>query len=355
MTADAVGGVWQYAAELAHALTAYEVETVVAVFGPPPNDDQRRLMAAIQVVETGLPLDWLAEGPDSVRAAAVRLANLASEIDADLIQLNSPGLAGAARFPCPIVAVAHGCVGTWWDAAETTPLPGALAWQVAMTREGLAAANIVVAPSAAFAAILQRVYGLRRKPIAVHNGRTPVSTAPSTMADHVFTAGRLWDRVKNTALLDAVAARLPVPLRAAGPVSAPHGETVASRHLTLLGTIASADLAAELAQRPIFVSAASFEPFGLAVLEAAQAECALVLSDIATFRELWDGAALFVTDTSPDSWATAIKALRAEPERRARLGQLAAERAMRYTPAATAAAMIAIYAGLLRQRPRIAA
>ncbi len=53
--------------------------------------------------------------------------------------------------------------------------------------------------------------------------------------------------------------------------------------------------------RPIFVSTSLYEPFGLAVLEAAQAGCPLVLSDIATFRELWDGAAIFFPpgDASP--------------------------------------------------------
>ena len=49
-----------------------------------------------------------------------------------------------------------------------------------------------------------------------------------------------------------------------------------------------------MARTAVFVSPALYEPFGLAVLEAAQAGCALVLSDIPTFRELWDGVALFV-------------------------------------------------------------
>ena len=138
--------------------------------------------------------------------------------------------------------------------------------------------------------------------------------------------GGLWDRVKNTALLDAVAARLSVPLRAAGPITAPHGETVAASHLTLLGPrrgrpCAGAGGAADL------VSAASFEPFGLAVLEAAQAGCALVLSDIATFRELWDGAALFVDGWSPAAWADAVETLNADPDHRTRLGAAARERA----------------------------
>jgi glycosyltransferase involved in cell wall biosynthesis len=191
--------------------------------------------------------------------------------------------------------------------------------------------------------------------LTVHNGRTaPVPVDDEPPARHVLTAGRLWDRVKRTALLDAVAARLPVPFRAAGPVEAPHGERVEASHLALLGTVPAADLAREYAARPVFVSAASFEPFGLAVLEAAQAGCALVLSDIATFRELWDGAALFVTGDDPTAWANAIETLVADEPRRRTLGKAAAERARRYTPATTASAMTDLYAGLLDQR-RVAA
>ena len=65
-------------------------------------------------------------------------------------------------------------------------------------------------------------------------------------------------------------------------------------HLQPLGELDERTLAGCLSARPVFVSAARYEPFGLAVLEAAQAGCPLVLSDIPTFRELWDGAALFV-------------------------------------------------------------
>ena len=48
-----------------------------------------------------------------------------------------------------------------------------------------------------------------------------------------------------------------------------------------------------MARAAIFVSSSVYEPFGLAVLEAAGSGAALVLSDIPTFRELWDEAALF--------------------------------------------------------------
>src|SRR5205085_1796692 len=74
----------------------------------------------------------------------------------------------------------------------------------------------------------------------------------------------------------------------------PDGACIHPDHLSLLGQLPPARLTGLLAARPVFASAALYEPFGLSVLEAAQAGCALVLSDIATHRELWGDAALYV-------------------------------------------------------------
>ena len=71
----------------------------------------------------------------------------------------------------------------------------------------------------------------------------------------------------------------------------------------------------QLGARPIFVSVARYEPFGLAVLEAAQAGCALVLSDIPTFRELWGGAALFVPANDDRALVSHVERLANEPDR----------------------------------------
>lgn len=353
MTADAVGGVWQYATELATALVPHGVETVLAVVGPIAAGTVAP--AGVAMIDTGLPLDWLAIDAAAVHDAGTAIAALARQVGADLVQLNSPSLA-AARFPCPVVAVAHGCVGTWWDAAEGTALPPDLAWRAELTRAGLLAADAVVTPSNSYAELVRRRYGLSRPIVTVHNGRTAVAPAErAEMAAHALTVGRLWDRVKNTALLDRVAARLPVPLRAAGAITGPHGETVGAHHLALLGTLSDHALHAELSQRPIFVSAARFEPFGLAVLEAAQAGCALVLADMPTFRELWDGAATFVAGEDEAVWVAAIERLLAAPAERAALAAAARERAGRYTPAATAAAMVRLYDGLLADSRRAAA
>lgn len=353
ITTDAVGGVWQYTAELANALGAEGVECIVAVLGPSPSMDQQAMLerGTCTLVETGLPLDWMCSGAAPVLAAGEAIAALATARGVDLVHYNMPTLAAAGPLPVPSIAVAHGCVSTWWEAAKGTPLGRDYRWHRALTADGLRAVDAVVAPTAAYAAIVARHYRLDRAPLAVHNGRTPAPgyDAAAPAADVALTVGRLWDGVKNAALLDRAAARLPIPFLAAGASRGPHGETVRLGHLRELGHLSGEQIAAHLAKRPIFVSAASFEPFGLAVLEAAQAGCALVLADIPTFRELWDGAAHFVP--LDGAWCEAIETLVLDTAARSRLGDAARARAARYTPEATAARMVSLYRDTIAAHP----
>jgi glycosyltransferase involved in cell wall biosynthesis len=355
MTTDAVGGVWQYAIDLAATLEPLGVDTVLAVLGPRASPGQRLEALGIprlKLVETGLPLDWLSKGPDPVLAAGEAIARLARREDVDLVHLNMPSLGARAAFAVPVVAVTHGCVGTWWEAARGTRPDAAYAWQDDLVRAGLIAADVVVAPSASYAAVVARYHQLAVAPIAVHNGRAPLPLPDVAPVDHVFTAGRLWDQVKNTALLDRTAARLSVPFRAAGCEKGPHGEHMPVSHLKLLGQLNAPGMAREFAGRPIFVSAARFEPFGLAVLEAASAGCPLILSNIDTFGELWSGAALIVGRDDDAAYADAIERVLGDPALRAHLGEAARNRARRYTPAAMAGAMASIYAGLIGRAGR---
>ncbi len=348
MTADAVGGVWQYSLELAGALGA---EVALAVLGPAPDADQRAAAqaAGVRLVETGLPLDWLSDGPQPVLAAGEAIARLARDMGADLVHLNAPALA-VARFDRPVVAVNHGCLGTWWDAARGGAVDPALAWLPDLVGQGLRAADRVVAPTRAYAEATARRYGLPVTPLAVHNGRTPMPLPDAQPFHGALTVGRLWDEAKDSATLDAAAALLDAPFVAVGATRAPHGATVAPAHLQATGPLPPGTIAHWLARRPVFVSAARFEPFGLAVLEAAQAGCPLVLSDIPTFRELWDGAATFVTPGDTAGFAQAIAAALADPAQ----GASARQRAALYTPAAMAAQMGDIYRDALSRRTQAA-
>ena len=346
LSTDAVGGVWTYTVDLARALARLGVEAVIAAMGPkapkPPD--------GLRVIETGLPLDWLADTSRDVRDAGAALARLANAVDADVLQLHSAALACDVEFGRPVVAVQHSCVATWWDAVRRGSLPRDFAWRRDMVECGLNAVDAVVAPSTAFAAQTARIYSLWRSPQVVHNGREPLALPRRPRGHFVLSVGRLWDEGKNVRTLDEAAARIDAPVEAIGPLSGPNGTAARFERLRTSGPLDEGAIAERLAARPVFASSALYEPFGLSVLEAAQAGCALVLSDIPTFRELWSEAALFVEPTDSHGFADAITQLLRDGEGRDRIGTAARIEALAYTSDATARRMLQIYEQITLQR-----
>jgi len=340
VTTDAVGGVWRYAVDLAGGLAERGIGTVLAVLGPPASAAQRGEAEAVpnlRLVQTGLPLDWTADGPADLAHASGRLAALAALTGVSAVHLHAPALVGSVRWPVPVVAVAHSCVGTWWRAVRGGPMPDDLQWRADATGAGLRTAAAVIAPTAAHAAATQAVYGPARMQV-VHNGRDPgpFSNLPRSRA--VLTAGRLWDDGKGVGELDRAAMGLDAPVRAAGPTRGPNGAERRFDHLELLGTLDQPGMAAAYGAATVFASMALYEPFGLAVLEAAQAGMALVLSDLPGFRELWDGAALFVAN--PAALQPALRQALDHPEA---LAAAARERAGRYTVNAMTGGTLAVH------------
>lgn len=348
LTADAVGGVWTYALDLAAGLVAKGVAVTLAVLGPAPSPAQRAAAAAagVWVVETDLPLDWQAEGEAALQRAGAAIAALARASGADLVHLNSPLLASGMAAGVPVVGGIHSCLASWWQAVRGGPLPADFARRTQRLRWGYRACDALIAPSRAFADVTARLYAVT--PRIVHNGRAPPAPAPLAhrRAEALF-AGRLWDQGKRVALLDAAAERMAFPMIAAGPLAEPGGAPARFRHLELPGCLDAGALAAQMARSRVFVSLAVYEPFGLAVLEAAQAGCALLLADIPTFRELWDGAALFLDDEHPATIAAQLDRITGDPRLAARLGALARERAARFSHDAMVAGTLAVYAQVL--------
>ncbi|HEX8448655.1 MAG TPA: glycosyltransferase family 4 protein, partial [Allosphingosinicella sp.] len=357
---DPVDGTWQYGLDLAKGLTRLGHETALALTGPAPAPEQLKAAAAVpglRLVEAGAPSAGAGGTEASMARTAEAVAAAAAETGADIVQLNSPALAALADFDRPVVAVVHSCIASRWEAVEGGSLPAEFAWRTELVARGLRSADAVVAPTSAFAASVKRHYGLEAIPRTVHHGRSPVGAPNGVPHDFVFTAGRLWDEGKNFGMIDAAAARIGVPVRAAGPLAGPSGAKVLFDNIHCLGTLGDEELGRWLSARPVFVSAALHEPFGLAVLEAASAGCALILSDIPTFRELWEEVAIFVDPRDEDGFARAIGNLVGDDFERAVLGRAARERAERYTPDAMAAQMAAVYRGLLPalNRPVLAA
>ncbi|KAA0680673.1 glycosyltransferase family 4 protein [Roseomonas genomospecies 6] len=358
MTADSVGGVWTYALDLAQELSADGLRVTLAVLGPSPQPDQTAaagVIPGLELIDTGLPLDWMAEDPAAIRRGAEALGALARRLGVDLVHINSPALAADAGFMVPVVGVCHSCLATWWAAVDGGAMPGDFRWRTEVLARGYRACDALAAPTAALAQATAAAYGLP-PPVVVRNGRRPpVDGAPDGRERFVFTAGRLWDDGKNIAALDAAAALLNAPVIAAGPLDGPGGNRRSLRHARALGRIDAASVAAWLARAPVFASAALYEPFGLTVLEAAQAGCALVLSDIATFRELWDGAALFVEPRDSAALAATLRRLLDDPAEAGSLGAAARLRAGRYGLEPMATGMRGLYRSVLARRAPTAA
>ena len=326
MTTDAVGGVWRYTVELCRGLAERGWHTDLSIVGPPPSAVQwRELPADTHAIASGIPLDWRAETPCDYVSAASRLSR--SAVSSDVALIHAPAFIGEVHWNVPVTTVVHSCLTTWFEAVRGGPVPPDYAWRAEATARGLRRADAVAAPTRAFAETVRRSYGLPGV-TAIHNGRRPMALPAVPRGRAVLTAGRLWDDGKKVAVLDEAAAGLSAPLRAAGSRRGPDGEAVPLHNAQPLGSLEEAEMACALASHTVFASAARYEPFGLAVLEAAQAGLALVLSDIPTFRELWDGAATFVPADEPDAWRAALERVLDAPQPWADLAQA---RAGRYT------------------------
>lgn len=354
MTADAVGGVWTYALDLAAAAVQHNVHTTLVVLGPSPEPDQQRAardIPGLRLMIAGAPLDWTADTPEALASSARPVEWIAERVRPDIVHLNSPALAAHARFAAPVVGVCHSCVGTWWAAVRGGEPPRDFRWRMDVLTRGYAACDRLAAPSHAFAQATAEVYGVR--PAVVLNGRRPYTASPrppSQRNRQVFSAGRLWDPGKNVVTLDAAARRIAVPVMAAGPLTGPGDARTVLDHVRPLGRLEAAAVTGGMGASPVFVSTALYEPFGLTALEAAQAGCALVLSDISTFRELWNDAAVFFPARDDHALAEIVSGLLQDPARMDDLGARASRRAGRYGVDAMAAATIALWRDALDQR-----
>jgi glycosyltransferase involved in cell wall biosynthesis len=344
LTTDAVGGVWTYALDLARALATRGVIADLAVMGPAPGDHQRREAAAAGVTlhERPCRLEWMDEPWEDVDRAGEWLLDLERAIAPDVVQVN--GYCHAALpWRAPAVVVAHSCVCSWWRAVRGEAAPPRFDEYRARVARGLAAARVVVAPSQAMRRALEAEYG--PAPIQViPNGRAGTE-APDGIAREpiVFSAGRLWDEAKNVQAVCDVASSIPWPVFVAGDARDPVGRDRAFTGVRALGVLPAAEMRAWYARASIYALPARYEPFGLSIAEAAGAGCALVLRDIDSLRENWEGAALFVPPGDRAALTSAIRRLiDDEPERR-RLSAAAAARARRFSLARMADAYLDVY------------
>jgi glycogen(starch) synthase len=322
MTADTVGGVWVYAMELCRGLCSRGIEVVLAAMPGELSDWQRDEATGIDglILHTGrYKLEWMEDSQDDVLAAGQWLMELQEQYEPELIHLNNYAYA-ILPWRAPVMVVGHSCIASWWEAVHGEPAPNRYVGYRQAVKEALGRADVVVAPSWAMLECLKLHHGPLDSAAVIYNGRTRPDSDLQHKEEMILSVGRLWDKAKNTAALEEIAGFLPWPVYIAGCHEHPDGSRMQYNNLKHLGVLSPGQLAYWYGKTSIYVLPARYEPFGLSVLEAAMAGCALVLGDIASLRELWLGAAVFV---HPDDSRGLLDIISGLIKNRARCDELA--------------------------------
>jgi glycosyltransferase involved in cell wall biosynthesis len=345
MTADPIGGVWTHALELIRQYDRLDIDVALATMGARLTPMQRQDLSGLARValhESEYRLEWMDDPWEDVERAGEWLLSIAETFRPDVVHVNSY-VHGKLPFKAPKIVVAHSCRLSWWAAVRRTAPPIDIDEYRQPVQAGLAAADTVVSATAATLAALRQQYGDLPHATVIGNARSAGEYAPANKWPVVLAAGRVWDEAKNILALDRVAPTLPWPVFVAGSTVGPDGHSALLRHATSLGLVPSSRLAQLMAHASIFALPARYEPFGLSILEAALSGCALVLGDIETLRELWDGVALFVDPDDDVGLGEALRWLADSPPAQAALGRRARARALGRAPEAMAAAYLNCY------------
>jgi glycogen synthase len=356
MTTDTLGGIWSYALDLAAGLAQAGTRTILASMGPAPSGAQRAAAAVVPglILEVStFRLEWLPGAEDEVRRAGNWLLQLEQRYAPDVVHLN--GYAHAALpWSAPTIVVAHSCVLSWWRGVHGGRPPATWDAYARTIAAGLAAAGLVVAPTAAHLREIEAIYGWRPGARIIHNGADAALFRSEPKRDVIFSAGRVWDEAKNVRALDAVAPRLSWPVVVAGDWRPPTGGGEPPSNVLCLNLLERAQVRDWMASTSIYASPARYEPFGLGILEAALSGCALVLGDIPTLRELWSDAALFVPPDDHEALLAALTDLIERPALRDTFARAARARGLGYSLDLMTRGYLDAYADAVASRPLVA-
>ena len=350
MTVDAVGGVWTYAMNLCSHIAREGVEIALAVIGPSPNANQRReasLIEGVTVFEAGFELEWMPSVTgERLTESGKWLRSIEQRFQPEVIHLNGY-VHASLPWRSPVLVTAHSCVASWWRAVHGEMPPNEWHAYCARVAAGLASADAVVAPTSWMLSQLQESYGVSLRNAYVIHNFSPEAQPCGPKRDVICSGGRIWDAAKNFAILDAAAPSVEWPISVFGEAEGPEGSSYRPYHLRLVGVQPRSAIADMLSGAAIFAHPSLYEPFGLCVLEAAWRRCALVLADIPSLRELWEGAALFAPARDVEAWVSCLNLLVESPSLRSEYGNRAVRQASRYSETNSVAQYRLLYSKLV--------
>lgn len=361
LSTDVVGGVWSYTATLARQLAERGHRCTVAVVG---RADDRRLSALPDGVDVrcrDLRLEWEPGGIADVPKAARWIAEQAADARAEIVHLGQLSYA-IADFTAPVVVVTHSDVCSWYEEARGMDAPVEWTSYARVVEAGLRSADFVVAPTEYQATRVRRHYG-RAVDRVIPNGveiPQPLANGPgrSPGRHRILTVGRAWDEAKGVEILDRALESLGADAPGVDLIGAiRHAERQARRvgSLSVHGPLDPAELRALYREARLYIGPSLYEPFGLAPAEAAAQGCALLLSGIGSFRELWQDAAFFFEPGDPADLARTLVGALSDPALCDEMGRRAAYRVRtRFTAARMASAYERVYETLAARHARAA-
>jgi glycogen synthase len=310
MTTDTVGGVWSYSIDLCKSLKD-EVFFHLITTGARMKEWQKKEVEElknVEVYETDYMLEWMDNPWKDIDESCDWLERLEASIKPDVVHLNA-FCYGSLNFKAPSIVVGHSDVYSWWmEVLKEDPPKEYLEyyWRV---KNGLEAANIVIAPTQSMLNYLLKIYKFHTPSKVIFNAADEEKFFPSPKKPSVLSMGRLWDAAKNVQLVINAAPQINAPVLLAGEQKDNEALQINTENIYYLGSLNTEQIAHQLSTTAIYCLPAKYEPFGLSILEAAMSGCALVLGNIDSLKEVWGNNAKYVDTEDPKALADTINEL----------------------------------------------
>jgi len=328
MTTDTHSEVWSYSLELAEAFHRKGHQVTLAAPGGSLSREQRRQLRRLPRMEV-FENPHLLAGANNAHATRRWLLHLERQVQPHLIHLN--GYAHATLpWQAPKVVAMPICLLSWWQTSKKRTAPLLESTYQEYVKRSLQAADLVLVPTQTLLASLEESYGPLPQSRVVPVGRNPYPVHVTQKHPYVLTTSQGWDDHQNVVNLERVAPRLTWPIYILGNDHLPRRDN-SHQWINPIGQVSAKKRRTWFSQAAIYALPTRYEPFGLAVLEAAMADCALVLGDIPNLREVWGDTALYVPPDDPQALEVALSLLMADSNYRKLMAKRAYTHAQKFT------------------------
>lgn len=257
---------------------------------------------------------------------------------------------GMLPIEIPKVITAHSDVLSWSQAVRALAPPdsGWLSRYCSLVQNGLDGADAVTAPTLWMQEALLIHFSVHAPFRVIQNGRKVAEDShPAQRRLQAMTIGRLWDEAKGISILFEI--QSPMPIIIAGEKDFESSRTKQfPANMKTMGLLSQEEVLRTMRCSSVYLALSTYEPFGLAALEAAICGCAIVARDICSLREVWGEAANYFRDAA--ELEHLLVALRDNPHFLQQSQKASIEKATKYSASSMTAKYLELYSELMAGR-----